>query len=119
MGIVVDIGVLWRDWEGGFVWGGRNGCLCSESGGRNGSAWLAEFGIGRVILSGEGGTVCGGCCCHAFFLVVVVGVTLAPSGDGIALPVWWRRLDFEGFARIGRVVLSVEGENVAKAVVVG
>ena len=50
---------------------------------------------------------------------MVVGVTLAPSGDGIALPVWWRRLDFEGFAWIGRVILPREGENVSLVVVVG
>ena len=46
-------------------------------------------------------------------------MTLAPSGDGIALPVWWRRLDFEGFAWIGRVILPREGENVSLVVVVG
>ena len=46
-------------------------------------------------------------------------VTEPPSGDRIALLVWWGRLVFGGFARIGRAVLNQEGGNVAKAVVVG
>ena len=47
--------------------------------------------------------------CPAFLLVVFVCLTLSPSGDRITLPVWWKWLDFAGFARIGRVVLSGEG----------
>ena len=63
-------------------------------------------------LTWEGGFVLGGRYGRAFFLVVLVGVTLSPSGVGIALPVWWGWLVFGGFARIGRAVLNQEGGTV-------
>ena len=40
---------------------------------------------------------------------MLVGVTLSPSFNRIALPVWWGWLVFGGFARIGRAVLNQEG----------
>ena len=49
--------VIWAymsNWEGGFVCGGWNGCLCPESRGRNGREWSARFGLWMVELSGEG-----------------------------------------------------------------
>ena len=100
-----------RNHPPGAVVPSRNGNLRSVLG--------CFAGIGRVELFWEGVFVWGGRYGRAFFLVVLVGVTLSPSGDGIALPVWWRRLDFEGFAWIGRVILPREGENVSLVVVVG
>ena len=61
----------------------------------------------------EGGTVLGGWCWRVFLLVVFVCLTFSPSRCGIALRVWWGRLDFAGFGGIGRVELSVEGGTVA------
>ena len=43
-------------------------------------------------------------------------MTLSPSGDGIALQVWWGRLGFGGFARIGRVFLYWEGGMVGRLI---
>ena len=60
----------------------------------------------------EGGTVLGGWCWRVFLLVVFVCLTFSPSRCGIALRVWWGRLDFAGFGGIGRVFLSGEGGNV-------
>ena len=40
--------------------------------------------------------------------------TELPSGNQIALLVWWGRLVFGGFARIGRAVLFREGVMVAR-----
>ena len=64
-------------------------------------------------MTREGGSVLGGCYCHAFFLVASVCLTLPPSRYITTLPVWWVRLVFGGFARIGRVFLSMEGGMVA------
>ena len=75
--------------------------------------------IGRAVLNQEGGFVKGGWFCPAYFLVTFIGVTLSPSWCGIALLIYRESLVIGGFARIGRVVLSVEGENVAKAMVFG
>ena len=71
------------------------------------------FCLRRVLMTREGGSVLGGCYCHAFFLVASVCLTLPPSRYITTLPVWWVRLVFGGFARIGRVFLSMEGGMVA------
>ena len=57
----------------------------------------------------EGGTVLGGWCWRVFLLVVFVCLTFSPSRCGIALRVWWGRLDFAGFGGIGGVELYWEG----------
>ena len=48
---------------------------------------FGEGGMVACVLNREGGSVLGGCCCHVFFLVVFVWLTLSPSEDGIAFPV--------------------------------
>ena len=68
---------FWRDWEGGFVWGGRNGRELS-----------AGLGIWRAELFWEGGFDSGGWLCLGRVVLACVFPGRACRCDVITLPVY-------------------------------
>ena len=70
-------GGFWRDWEGGFVWGGRNGRELS-----------AGLGIWRAELFWEGGFDSGGWLCLGRVVLACVFPGRACRCDVITLPVY-------------------------------